>query len=304
MQPSGNTDPNSAAWLDAMRRGDFATAWRVADAVLAARDQAGRDDPRRPYHLRWVWDGRSFDGRDVLVRCYHGLGDTIQFARFLAPLRARAAALALEAPPVLLPLLRRIPGPDRLIPFDPAHPAPCSDCDLEIMELPQALRLTPDRVPPPDLAVPAARMAADAALCWAAGAWDRRRSVPLRQLLAALGPGRFISAQRGSAAAEATAPAFLNPADDDRDILRTAALLVAARRVVTADTMVAHLAGTLGRPTWLLLHADADWRWQHDRPDTPWYPDMRLFRQRTPGEWGAPLAAVRQRMVRRAPRRG
>src|SRR5579872_6145958 len=98
-----------------MRAGDFETAWRVHDWVLAGRDPDGRDDPSLPYHLRWVWDGRRFEGRDVMVRCYHGLGDTIQFCRYLAPLRTRVRSLALEVQPELVPLMETVPGPDRLI---------------------------------------------------------------------------------------------------------------------------------------------------------------------------------------------
>ncbi len=104
MQVFGNL-ATGADWTAAMRRGDFTAAWRISDAVLATRDPATRDDPGLPYHLRWVWDGAPLDGRDVLVRCYHGLGDTIQFARYLAPLRARAARVTLEAPPELRALL-------------------------------------------------------------------------------------------------------------------------------------------------------------------------------------------------------
>src|SRR4051794_27492971 len=136
-----------AAWREAMRRGDFEAAWAVNDWVLAGRDPAARDDPTLPYHLRWVWDGRPFAGRDVLVRCYHGLGDTLQFCRYLAPLRLRVRSLTVEAQPALLPLLARLPGPDRLIPFQPDAPAPPSECDLEIMELAHALRMRPDPSP-------------------------------------------------------------------------------------------------------------------------------------------------------------
>ena len=301
MQPSGNTDPTGARWLHAMRRGDFATAWTISDAVLAAHDPATRDDPRLPYHLRWVWDGRRFEGRDVLVRCYHGLGDTLQFARYLAPLRSSVATLTLEVQPALLPLLGGLPGADRVVPFDVAHPLPPSACDIEIMELPHALRLPPEQVQPPPLPVAPEPAGAEAALCWAAGGWDRRRSVPLERLLAALGPRPVASVQRGPAAAQAISPCFVNPADNDGDIRRTAALLAAVPLVVTVDTMVAHLAGTLGRPTWLLLHAAADWRWQEGRADSPWYPTMRLFRQAAPDDWRAPLAAIRRLLAGSAP---
>ena len=78
-------------WTAAMRSGAYERAWDMALASLVARDPATRDDPALPYHLRWVWSGEPVDGRDVLVRCYHGLGDTLQFARFLPLLAARAA---------------------------------------------------------------------------------------------------------------------------------------------------------------------------------------------------------------------
>ena len=122
------------AWVRAMRAGDFAGAWALSELVLAARDPATRDDSTRPYHQRWVWDGRPFDGEDVLVRCYHGLGDTIQFARHLPTLARRARSLTVEAQPRFCPLLASIEGIDRLHPFDVARPLPPSECDLEITE--------------------------------------------------------------------------------------------------------------------------------------------------------------------------
>ena len=123
-QLSGNAGLD---WGAAMRRGDWDAAWRVSDAVLRARDPRTRDDPAAPYHERWVWDGRPFAGQDVLVRCYHGLGDTLQFCRFLPLLRPHVRSLTLEAQPELLDLLSTLPGPDRLHPFDPANPLPPSD---------------------------------------------------------------------------------------------------------------------------------------------------------------------------------
>ena len=281
-----------------MRRGDFAAAYRISDAVLRSRDHATRDDPRLPYHLRWVWDGRDFTGRDVLVRCYHGLGDTLQFCRFLPLLRARAASVTVEIQAPLLPLLERLPGVDRWIAFDEACPAPPHDADVEIMELAHALRLTPLEVPPLALAMPALRWASErlVGLCWRAGDWDAERSVPVASLLDALRrPGtRFVSLQRGTAAAEARRPEFVNPGDDSTDLVRTARLIMGTERVVTVDTMVAHLSGTLAKPTWLLLKADADWRWGEAGTRSCWYPSVRLFRQELEGDWRAPLAAIRR----------
>ncbi len=294
--PSGNP---SALWLLAMRRGDFELAWTANDRVLAARDLAGRDDPAQPYHLRWVWDGRPFDGRDVLVRCYHGLGDTLQFCRYLAPLRARAASLTLEVQPELLGLLAGVAGPDRLVAFRPDRPLRSPGCDLEIMELAHALRLPPDPAPylvagkqgdPRDSGFPGPRRVG---LCWhVASAWQPERSLPLR-LLAPLGGiagVTLVSLQRapGAEALRAPgAPAVANPGDPLTDIVDTARLIAGLDLVVTIDTMVAHLAGALGVPVWLLLLAEPDWRWMAGGRGSPWYRGVRKYRQPRPGDWPA-----------------
>ncbi|MDX7950575.1 hypothetical protein P7D22_05205 [Lichenihabitans sp. Uapishka_5] len=277
------------AWLAAMRRGDFEAAWAVNAAVLAAHDPATRDDPRLPYHLRWVWDGRSFAGRHVLVRCYHGLGDTLQFARFLPALAARAASVSLECQPALVPLLSRMPGLARVIAFDVAAPVPPSECDIEVMELGFALRLRPEACPPPTLAGPpaAALPPGTLGLCWQVGDWDKAREVP-PALLSRLAEARpCVSLVPGRAPLPC-----LNPDGCPPGIAETAALVAGVARVVTVDTMVAHLAGALARPVTLLLKHDADWRWMADGAASPWYPTMRIHRQPEPGRWAPVLAAV------------
>lgn len=286
-----------ARWDQAIRAGAFDAAWAVSDAVLRARDPATRDDPALPYDLRWVWDGRGLEGRRVLVRCYHGLGDTLQFCRYLPELRSRAAHVTLEAQPELMPVLGRLPGPDRLLSFRADAPSPASECDVEIMELAHALRLAP-RGAPYLSADPLPRPAGDmlVGLCWQAGGWDPGRSVPL-QALAPLGraPGvRLISLQRGPGTAELTAagaPPVLDMGDRSADVGTVARLLATLDLVVTVDTMIAHLAGALGRPTWLLLKAGADWRWMAGRRCV-WYDSVRLYRQARPGGWDEPLAQI------------
>ncbi len=275
-----------------MRRGDYHSAWAVNDAVLAA-PRTPPDDPRLPYHLRHVWDGRGFDGRDVLVRCYHGLGDTLQFLRYLPPLRARAASVALEAQPELLPLLAE----HRPIAFDPAAPAKPAACDIEIMELAHALRLPPEAVPPPYLSSPPPLAGGGRGegshlrigLCARSGDWDTARSVPLPQLAAVLPSGAIpVRLQHDGA----NALDWANPAPLG-DLAETAALLCSVDLVITVDTMIAHLAGALARKAWVLLKADADWRWM-EGDSTAWYPTLRLYRQRRQGDWSAPLAAIRR----------
>ncbi len=278
-----------------MRAGRHQAAWDISDHVLAGRDPATRDQAGAPYHQRWVWDGGPVEGRHVLVRCYHGLGDTLQYARFLPALRARAASVIVEAQPELLPLVASLAP---VAAFDPAHPRASPGQDLEIMELSHALRLGPADVPARYLPLPPTDAPRDAiALCWRSGGWDPRRSIPLGLLRAALPDGRLISLQRGPAADEA-GHGFLNPRDDSPDIARTVALIATARIVITVDSMVAHLAGALGRPVAILLRHEADWRWG-DADRTAWYPSARLFRQRRPGDWSGPLAELAA-LLRRA----
>lgn len=272
-------------WTQAMRRGDHARAWRIAHEILARRDPATRDDPSKPYHLRWVWDGRPLDGRDVLVRCYHGYGDTLQFARFLPLLAQRAASVTVEMQPRLLPLFRGFPGVDRLIPFDVAAPAKPFPCDIEIMELPLALQAGPLDAPPVPLGVEVATVPPGClALCWQAGDWDEGRSIP-EALVAPLCRAPTLTLVAGP-----TALPVLNPEGCPMDLPLTAGLVAAAALVVTVDTMAAHLAGTLGRPVMLLLKHDPDWRWPLEGDRTPWYPTMRILRQDAPGDWEGVIA--------------
>ncbi len=286
-------DDDGAAWTDCMRRQDLAGAWAIGDRILDGRGGVGQDDPAQPYHLRWVWDGTQPDGLAVLVRCYHGLGDTLQFVRFLPALRIRAAHVTLEAPSDLCALLSGLPGVDRLVAFDAAAPLPAGPCCIEIMELPHVLRVGPDELwRGPYLTATPLGPTGGIGLCWQAGSWDAARSVPLASLLAACAaPGRrFASLQRGQASVEATDAAFVNPGDADTDIVRTASLIAGTAIVVTVDTMVAHLAGALGHRVMLLLKHDADWRWPPPGQACPWYPTMTVLHQHRPGHWAGALA--------------
>ncbi len=312
MTAGNGQDPGDAladAWVACMRRGDLAGAWTISDAVLAARDPARADDPALPYHQRWVWDGRPLEARHVLVRCYHGLGDTLHFVRLLAMLRPRVASITLELQSELLGLADQFAA-DRVIAFRPDAPAPAAAgvVAIELMELAHALRLTARDLPGrhPYLRADPAPRASDfpagprIGLCWAAGGWDAERSVPLARLADALPrTGTLISLQRGAAAEQALgddAPGFVNPGERSTDIRATAALVASLDLVISVDTMIAHLAGALGQPTLLLLKHDADWRWMTGRDAQPWYPTLTRLRQTAPGDWTAPLAEVSARL--------
>lgn len=270
-----------------MRDERYDDAWAIERAIRATRDPATRDDPALPYHRRWVWDGRAPDGRDVLVRCYQGLGDTIQFARYLPLLVARARRVTVEAPSRLHALLRAV-ADVALLPFDPAHPAPPAELDIEITELASALRAAPASVPVPYLACPPARLPAGTiGLCWTAGDWDRDRWVPDTLLAPIAEAYPCLSLVAGP-----TSLPVLNPEGCPFDLPATAALVAGCALVITVDTMIAHLAGAMGRPVWLMLKAEPDWRWNPEAPTSGWYPSARLYVQPRSGDWSAVTRAI------------
>ena len=299
------------AWASCMRRGDWEAAWLISDRIcrlhrdLEPRDEAtGRWLPR---HVQRVWDGTPLNGKRVLVRCYHGLGDTIQFIRFVPVLKRSTAHVTVLGQTQLLPLLATVDGIDALLELDDGECQAAYDVDIEVMELPHALRITPATVP---RSVPYIQIRADGpsrehrrdrrprvGLVWQSGSWDPCRSVPceLMEQLTGLHDVRFMILQRGPALASWRGAGGEIPAI--RDILAEAALLRSLDLLVCVDTLSAHLAGALGVRTWTLLPAQADWRWMEDREDTPWYPTMRLFRQPRAGDWESVIARVARELA-------
>ena len=285
-----------------MRRGEFAEAWRRSDADLCAR--AGQPCWHWPRHLQYVWDGRHLAGQRVLVRCYHGLGDTIQFIRYAPLLKDLGAEVIVWAQPALLPLLATAAGIDQLLPLHDGTPEAAYDADVEIMELPHIFRTTLGTIPRavPYLHVEPRRLADEGRLAvglvWQAGDWDERRSVPfglLAPLAAVPGIELFILQANATAAGwQAGVGTYLG----DFDLYEYARVVRGLDLLITVDSMPAHLAGALGVPVWTLLHAAADWRWLSARDDSPWYPTMRLFWQATPGKWALVVARVQEELVR------
>ena len=276
-------------WLARMRAGRFAEAWRVSDEAQSLRAEI--DCSAWPRHEQFIWRGESLAGRRVLVRCYHGLGDTIQFVRFVPRVRRLARELTLWVQPTLIPLLTSIDGVDRILPLDDDAPHVTYDVDVELAELMHVLRVIPEKLATecPYLHVTAAELPDTSALrvglVWAAGDWDARRSLPC-ELLASLAriPGiEWHLLQRGPMLREW--PHGFGTAPQIDGIMDEARALRALDLLITVDTCSAHLAGALGVRVWTLLPYDADWRWMRDRSDTPWYPTMRLIRQRRAGEW-------------------
>ena len=284
-------------WIAAMRSGCFELAWAIADADLELVRRVGGNKHLGPRHLQRIWRGERLTGRRVLVRCYHGLGDTIQFARFLYPLRAIAREVTVWCQPELVPLIH---GVDRVLPLHDGSPETEFDVDIEIMEIPHAIRATRDHVAMrrPYIAPGSAgfrladRSRLSVGLVWSGGDWDKRRAIPPKLLKQLDGLDmRLYSLQRGAASSAATEIGAIDISAPD--VGELADRLKALDLCICPDTMVAHLAAALGRETWIMLHAECDWRWPVSGCRTYWYPSARLFRQRSPGDWSTVVASVR-----------
>jgi Glycosyltransferase family 9 (heptosyltransferase) len=286
-----------------MRRGAFEAAWAISDAMLQTR--AGIPCWHWPRHLQYIWDGTPLDGKRVLVRCYHGLGDTIQFIRYAPLIKDIAREVIVWAQPVLLPLLHTVRGIDRLLPLHDGSPDVEYDVDVESMELPHIFRTTVATIPAeiPYLHIAPAALPRHGhlavGLVWAAGNWEHaRRSIPFPLLvpLAAVPGVTLHILQRGPALANYQHDVGMLSGSDD--VVEASRLIRALDLVISVDTMPAHLAGALGVPVWTLLDAAADWRWMDGREDSPWYPTMRLFRQDASAAWEPVMTRVVAELTR------
>src|ERR1041385_4501565 len=173
-------------WIEVMRRGEFEAAWQISDRFLLTR-RAG-DQWRLPRWRQSVWDGSAVAGKRVLVRCYHGLGDTIQFIRYAALLKEVAAKVIVWVQPSLIPLLRSVQGIDQLLPLHDGVPDVEYDVDVELGELPHLFRTTLANIPAkvPYIFVEPAVLRGDGrlrvGLIWESGDWNSSRSVPFSEI--------------------------------------------------------------------------------------------------------------------------
>jgi tetratricopeptide (TPR) repeat protein len=270
-------------------------AWRGAAAIGRARIAAHTAAP--------AWDGGELDGT-LLIYAEQGAGDFIQMARFVAMARARAARVVLQVPASLQRLAHGLAdGVFTLTQELPPLQAVCADLDLAAVFATDAANI-PTRIPylaaPPEeveawrqrvAALPGRRIG----LAWAgnpAYAADRQRSVPPHILagLANIDGVSFVSLQPGMPAPFA----MTDWTAELQNFAATAALIDALDLVISVDSAVAHLAGAMGRPVWLLNRYAPDWRWGLQRGDSAWYPTLRQFRQSETGEWGSVLGEVRK----------
>jgi tetratricopeptide (TPR) repeat protein len=305
----------------ALTLGDYERGWARYEA---RRDFGGvrRTGPGDGF-AQPQWTGEApLAGKTILLWSEQGLGDTLQFCRYANLAKAQGATVILQVETPLVSLLATLEGADRVLPK--GAPLPDFDLHASLMSLPHAfgtrLETVPAEVPylhaaPHQIAAWSQRLGPKTrprvGLAWAGGFQaDRtdlrtvyqRRDIPL-QMLAPLAGAEvdFVSLQKGEpgqgdlarlAAAGWDGPAVLDVAARLHDFSDTAALIETLDLVITVDTAVAHLAGALGKPVWILNRFDTCWRWMRDRTDSPWYPTARLFRQTTFGDWAPVVAEV------------
>jgi tetratricopeptide (TPR) repeat protein len=250
--------------------------------------------PRRTYPAP-IWNGEALEGKRILLHWEAGFGDTIQFARFAALVKARGAEKVLvELQRPLCRLLQDVEGIDAVVPSGASLPS--FDCHAPLMSLPRLLGVQPTTIPhsdgylQPDPALVeswAAKLGAlnglKVGICWQGSptqADNRFRSIPPVELCALLAlPGiSWVSLQK-DLSAEGLPKIGLD------DFADTAAVISNLDLVVTVCTSVAHVAGAMGKPTWIVVHAGPDWRWLRSGERSSWYSSVRLFRQKNPGNW-------------------
>jgi tetratricopeptide (TPR) repeat protein len=290
--------------LTLLLKGDLLQGWsqyQVHYESLKIRTTEPRDD--HP-----LWQGEPLNGRRILVRFEQGLGDNLQFIRYLPQVRQLGGTVIYQAKPALLPLLNGFEGIDELIEARPDHQISVPyDFQISLMDLPRVFKTTLATVPAnvPYLTADPEKVTAwqdtfihagmKVGLVWAGSPFHRNdvnRSCPLAALapLAQTQGVHFYGLQTGPAGQEARTdpnPHFHNIGHGFHDLSDTAAAIAHLDLVISVDTAVLHLAGALGKSVWGLLPHAPDWRWMLHRTDSPWYPTLRLFRQPRPGDWTA-----------------
>jgi tetratricopeptide (TPR) repeat protein len=332
LHTAGRDDEALAAYAEALRlqpdyaeahynrsfvhlaRGDLQAGWEDYEWRLKCKDYKGRQFPVPR------WDGSPLGNRTLLVHAEQGLGDTLHFIRYLKTLQRQGGCVYVEVPPPVVPLLKAS-GFTGVIPG--GSPLPRFDVQIPLLSLPYVMGTTLQTIPAyvPYLAAEPrlikqwrgqlrSQPGFKVGLVWQGNrdyAYDHFRSIPLAayaplgevagvqlislqkgygsEQLAALG-GAFQVLDWGSSL-DTTSGAFMD----------TAAVMSSLDLVISSDTATAHLAGGLGVPVWLAVAQAPEWRWLLERSDCPWYPTMRLFRQRTTGDWSDVFAAMKSQLA-------
>lgn len=295
-----------------LHRGDFAKGWPKYEWRL--RDPKSEHSRRHFSQPRWSGE-EPLDGRTILIYGEQGFGDTVQFCRYAQRLLDAGARVVLEVQPALRSLMATLHGPAQVIAT--GEPLPAFDYQCPLLSLPLVFQTDLSSIPAqtpylhPDAqliekweGILGAKKRLRIGLAWSGNPEhrnDRNRSIDLATLMPLLGLDvEWISLQkviRENDMAVLEQSPIRNFDTDIRDFSDTAALIHSLDLIIAVDTAVAHLAGALGRPVWMLLPHLAEWRWMSDRADSPWYPSARLFRQAAPRSWVEVIDAVREAIV-------
>ncbi len=311
-----------------LRMGDLETGWRKYEWRWKMKGVKAHNHPQPP------WDGASLEGKTIFIHWEQGLGDSLQFIRYVRLVKLMGAKVVVLCQKNLARLFTSVDGIDVLVADGvKGEGAKIPHCDYKVplLSLPMLFKTTLSTIPAdvpylhpePDLTAAWGRRVSalpglKVGLCWAAGDFRKTgprfneldRSIRLTQFapLADVPGVTFVSLQKGySAEQAANAPPglpltdwatemgdFSNPA---ALMANTAALVANLDLIISVDTSIAHLAGALGRPVWLLLRRAGQWRWLAGREDCPWYPTMRVFNQSKPGDWTPVIATVRDALT-------
>ena len=303
--------------LTRLRLGDWKRGWAGYEARWRFREV----HPAPMLFRQPRWHGEPIGGRRILLHAEQGLGDAIQFCRYASLVAARGAQVILQVHAPLERLMLSLPAAHagsvcvtRL-----GEQPPVFDIECPLMSLPAVFGTTVETVPwagpylgaDPEISselalskkglagIAQASRAPRIGIAWAGNPRyksDARRSTQLATLVPLIQrfpSAEWISLQKGVAAEQLRQlpddVRVLDGASEDRDLADAAALLATLDLVLTTDTSIAHLAGAMGKPVWILLPHLSDWRWMQDVETTPWYPTARLFRQNSPGDWGEVL---------------
>ena len=312
-----------ASWsasLVRLRLGDFVRGWQEYEWRWRQASWA----PKRRQFAAPLWLGHEpLAGRTILLHAEQGYGDTLQFVRYAREVAALGATVLLEVQPPLKPLLADLTGVAQI--FARGEPLPWFEWHCPLMSLPLAFGTSLETIPCgiPYLKAPESRLrhwrgclgpprSLRVGIAWGgspAHKNDHNRSIGLARLGALLSTPavEFVSIQRELSGPESAALSgnrnVLHVGAELRDFADTAAVISLMDLVVSVDTSVAHLAGALGRPVWVLLPFTPDFRWLLEREDSPWYPTARLFRQPRHGDWESVLERVRDELELLAARR-
>ena len=264
-----------------------------------------------------LWDGSPLDGRTILLHAEQGFGDAIQFVRYVSLVAGCGGTVVVECHPQLVSLFKGVEGIQMVVPF--GEPLPPFSCHSPLLSLPRIFETVVDTIPSriPYISIPMDQwekwgaltgthsQSLRVGLVWAGKSYpDPLRTCRLEDLapLTTVQNVLFYSLQLGSGAEQVGFPPagmrLIDLTDKIHDFADTAALIEQLDVVICIDTAVAHLAGALGKPVFLMLPFAPDWRWLIDRIDSPWYPEMQLFRQKSSGDWGEVVARVHSALKR------